>query len=204
MVPQVPEPRDPHLALSASRSAPCREIDLHLAPRSRVTIYTDASAAPDARTGAPVVKICYIVLSSALGVRRGGVATLPDSIIKSFNARATYIAIGEAFAILFAIVREEALLDHASVIFFMDNLCVLAALCKGSSTVEDFGCLVHVILLRLARLQTKAWFEYVDSKANIAEGGSRVGVDCPDAARLNIPLSNTVLPHFNSLADGRG
>ena len=183
-----------HLALL--RSAPCREIDLQLAPRTRVTIYTDASAAPDKVTGALLVKICHIVFCSALGVRHGGVATLPAAIIDSFGARATYIAIGEAFAILFAIVREEALLSDASVMFFMDNLCVLAALCKGSSMVEDFGCLVHVILLRLARLKAKAWFEYVDTKANLADGGSRVGVDCPDAARLCIPLSNTILPDW--------
>ena len=121
---------------------------------------------------------------------------MPESILHSFGARATYIAIGEAFAILFAIASEEEMLTGCSVMFFTDNMSVLAALCKGSSTIEDFGCLVHVIMLSLARIRATAWYEYVDTKANIADGGSRVGKTCPLAKKVGISLANHILPNW--------
>ena len=56
---------------------------------------------------------------------------------------------------------------------FIDNMGVLASLCKGSSVVADFGCVVHALLLADAKLNTRSWFEHVVSKANPADGGTR-------------------------------
>jgi hypothetical protein len=50
---------------------------------------------------------------------------------------------------------------------------VLACYTKGSSVVADISCIVHAMLLSSARLRLKSWFEHVDSKANLADGGTR-------------------------------
>ena len=76
----------------------------------------------------------------------------------------------------------------------MDNLPLLSALCKGSSSVVDFGCVVHAIHLHVASLGLLAWYEHVDSQANIADGGSRVGVEDPVARRMGIRLAEVQLP----------
>ena len=98
---------------------------------------------------------------------------MPDAIVHSFADRHTYIAHGEAFAPLLALYHESEALRGHSVSWFLDNLGVLSAFCTGSSTVADFGCLIHACLLRFAALQIAAWFEHVDSAANAADGGTR-------------------------------
>ena len=62
-----------------------------------------------------------------------------------------------------------------SVAFFTDNLQLLSALCNGSSSVVNFGMVVHAMLLQVAAYRLLAWCEHVDSAANIADGGSRRG-----------------------------
>ena len=91
----------------------------------------------------------------------------------------------------------ETLLNAVSGTFcFIENLALLSALRKGSGTVADFGCLVHSLHLQLAGLQCRAWYEHVDSNANVADGGSRVGPSCPEAKRLGIDLIKVPLPHW--------
>ena len=60
--------------------------------------------------------------------------------------------------------------------------------------MADSGCLVHALHLQLAGLQCRAWFEHVDSKANVADGGSRLRPSCPEARRLGITLVQSPLP----------
>ena len=75
-------------------------------------------------------------------------------------------------------------------------LAFISALRKGSSTVADFGCLVHSFHLQLAGLQCRAWYERVDSKANVAGGGSRIGPSCPEAKRLGVGFVPAPLPQW--------
>ena len=119
---------------------------------------------------------------------------LSDAVIEGFNDRAQYIALGEAFAPLLALWHERETLQNSSLMLFVDNIPMLSARCKGSSTVSDFGCVVHAVQLALASLSCRAWFEHVDSKANIADGGSRLGESCPEARRLGISLREVPLP----------
>ena len=51
-------------------------------------------------------------------------------------------------------------------------------------------------MLYLARIRATAWHEYVDTKANIADGGSRVGKTCPLAKKVGISLANYILPQW--------
>ena len=119
---------------------------------------------------------------------------MPDRILSSFEPRDTYIAQGEALAPLLAMCREPELFRQASAVIFIDNMGVLASLCKGSSTVADFGCVIHALLLAAARLRTRPWFEHVDSKANPADGGTRGSTE--SASSLGIKLKEVDMPDW--------
>ena len=73
------------------------------------------------------------------------------TILRSFAERHTYIAHGEAFAILFGMSWEQQSLRNCSVIWYTDNLGVLSALCSGYGSVSDFGGVIHAIHLSSAR-----------------------------------------------------
>ena len=131
-----------HLCLALV--APIRRVDVGTF-RQRVTVYTDASCplGPDGRTFE--VMLCYIVWSDC-GYTSGAVCRMADPIIRSFSSKATYMSHGEAFALLFCFLEEELILRGKSIMWFLDNLGVLSSLCKGSSTVADFGCIVYAVL----------------------------------------------------------
>ena len=77
---------------------------------------------------------------------------------------------------------------------FIDNMGVLASLCKGSSVVADFSCVVHALLLAAAKLNTRPWFEHVDSKANPADGGTRDSLTT--AHQLGVDLREVPIPEW--------
>ena len=59
------------------------------------------------------------------------------------------------------------------VMHWIDNSSACAALVKGYSSAVDSGRIVHALHATLAGLGAKAWFEYVRTKANVADEPSR-------------------------------
>ena len=169
---------------------PMRTVDI-IPWRRRVTVYTDASCAPRSEGKFPRVDLCYLLVSDC-GYRSSGIATLSDEILASFLEKHTYIAHGEALAILFAIIHEKDVLKQKSVVWYMNNFGVLSCLCKGSSAVADFGCIIHAILLCMAALKVRAWYDHVDSKANAADDGTRNSSEASD--KLGITLRERSCP----------
>ena len=104
--------------------------------------------------------------------RIGGFTTVPQAVRGSFADRETYIAQGEAMAPIFALWNEPWLHD-AVLLWFIDNLGVVSCLCKGASSVYDFGCVIHGLHMMVAVKSLAVWWEHVDSKANISDGGTR-------------------------------
>ena len=98
---------------------------------------------------------------------------MPDEFVKSMKIKKTCIAHGEAFATTFTVDHEKEILRSASVLWVIDNLGVSSAVCRSSSTEPDINCIVSATLLGLARLRTLAWFEWVESHANVSDGGTR-------------------------------
>jgi hypothetical protein len=134
-------------------------------------MYTDASCVVEPPKVIPTVRLCYLLFCGQNA--RGGIATLSEAFIHSMKEKRTYIAHGEAMAVLLALYHEKEWLLGSSVVWFIDNLGVLSCLCKGSSTVADISCIVHAILLSAASLKTTIWWEHVDSAANGSDGGTR-------------------------------
>jgi hypothetical protein len=165
--------------------------------RMRCTVYTDAACEPRDPPLLPKVTLCYMGVRDD-GQSFGAIATLPDHIVQSFHAKRTYIAHGEAFVVLFALYREAKLLRNTSVVWFMDNLGVLASLCKASSSMPDLSCIVHAIILSCVKLDSIVWWEYVNSSANTADGGTRDSSVVADA--LGIKLIPKDLPPWPACA----
>ena len=70
-------------------------------------------------------------------------------------------------------------------------MSVIYALANGTARVPDLGSLTFTTNLRLVALDVLAWFEYVPSWSNLADGGSRDGISDSLAASVNCPLSWT-------------
>ena len=129
--------------------------------------------------------------------RSGGVAVLSDHILESFDIKKTHIGHGEAFAVYFAFTHEIRNLARADVLWFIDNLGVLSALCKGSSKSLDLGCITYGSLLLTAAHDILLWWDHVESAANCADGGSR---QCDRIARrLGVVLKDRALPHWPAM-----
>ena len=67
-------------------------------------------------------------------------------------------------------------------------------LAQGSARQEDSSALTFALMLRVADLGTRVWWEHVQGVSNVADGGSRVGVDDPTAAALGIGLRQQAFP----------
>ena len=77
-------------------------------------------------------------------------------------------------------------------LWFIDNLGVVSSLCKGSSIVFDFGCVIHVLHMMAAARRLAVWWEHVDSKANISDGGTRH--DLTGVQKLGVSIGVKPLP----------
>ena len=183
-----------HLALIDLQ--PYRHVSLVPDQMPRRTIYTDASCEPRPPFVRPVVQVSWIVLDAACNVKLGGFTVVPDAVLRSFAERHTYIAQGEAFGPLLAVHFHSDILTCEHLIFFIDNLGTLSAMITGRARIADFGAVVHAFHLSVARLRSTSWFEHVESPANPADGGSRVGAACPIARQLGIQLHEHSFPHW--------
>jgi hypothetical protein len=119
---------------------------------------------------------------------------VPPAVFASFKERSTYIAQGEALALLLALWYEQELLSDCHILFFIDNMGCLSALTSGSSSVADFSPILHAFWLLAAKMRARPWFEHGDTHANPSDGGSRVGILCPLAAALSIQLTTVAFP----------
>ena len=168
--------------------APVRRVDLTLGARPRAVLYTDACCAPGG-DGLPCLKLCCIILRNDTGARFGFTFTVPSAMVMHFDAKDTYIGHGEALAPLLAFSLAREHLQGCSIVGLIDNIGVLGAFTKGASSVGHFDPIVHFVNLSVAFLECSVWRERVDSHANIADGGSRVGASDPVARAAGIQLS---------------
>ena len=76
----------------------------------------------------------------------------------------------------------------ASNISFIDNMGVIHSIVNGNARVSDLCAFTHALHRRLAKLKADFLWEYVASASNIADGGSRVGISCPEARAAGIHL----------------
>ena len=75
-------------------------------------------------------------------------------------------------------------------IFFIDNEGGCSSLIRGSTSAQDVSCFIHAVHALLTSVNCRAWFEWVDSESNPADGLSRLGLHDPWTARQGWQLAN--------------
>ena len=91
---------------------------------------------------------------------------------------------------------NEPWLRHAVLVWFIDNLGVVSALCKGPSVVYDLGCVIHVLRMMCATRKLATWWGHVDSRATVADMGMRN--DVAFYASVGIAMRPAPLPEWPS------
>ena len=90
-----------------------------------------------------------------------------------FGERDTYIGHAEELAAAAVYSTCPELLRDSYPIHFIDNQGALGILCRGSSSHAPMGLLAHQTAAAQLELNARVWYEYVASKANIADLPSR-------------------------------
>eukprot|EP00900_Chrysochromulina_parva_P014490 jgi/Chrpa1/23041/Chrysochromulina_OHIO_Genome00025716-RA len=97
--------------------------------------------------------------------------------------RKTYIAELETLAAVSTYNTYGSLIQGRKVLHFIDNTVALSALVHGYSGKPELAKMVNIFYLQMIGLRTSVFFDYVPSKANIADLPSR-----GDIARLRLEL----------------
>ena len=87
----------------------------------------------------------------------------------------------------------EQLRGH-TIVSFVDNMGVIHAVVNGASKAIDLAAFVQALHGRIVHLQVTVWWDYVASKSNIADGGSRDGATCEMSRKAGISLREVSLP----------
>ena len=176
--------------LSALRAllgaAPWRSVSLRWQPE-KVAIISDASWEPGPLL-APACLLCWIIIQPT-GAPWGFSIQPPQDLWPCCEPRETQITLAELVCPLLALLSKPELFRHRAVTSFVDNQASLAILVHGKSTAWDLSLLGAAANMLLAELRSTAWFEWVASASNIADGGSRIGPDDPTAAAVGIKLA---------------
>ena len=85
-------------------------------------------------------------------------------------------------------------LKGQSIISFVDNMGVIHAVVNGASRAIDLAAIVQALHSRIVHLQVTVWWDYVASKSNIADGGSRDGATCEMSRNAGISSKEVSLP----------
>ena len=155
---------------------PSRKFSL-LAPRlPPVLVYSDASwpSAFDEHSTA-VPRLGWVIAVPGEPIR-GWSMVLPDKAMATWTKRKTQIFAAEAIVPLIAAHLHGDLLRGRDVVWFVDNEAAVSSLIRGSARPEDVGKLAGAVHVTLINLGCRAWFEWIDSESNIADGLSREGV----------------------------
>ena len=148
-------------------------------PRPTV-VYSDASW-PERMTAEEAVakgeppRLGWVVFSP--GERPKGYSMeLGREFLTTLFPRQTQILAAEAVAVLTALVLAPDGLSGKELVWFIDNEAALSSLIRGGSKAEDVGHIAACTQLAMLDHSCAAWYEWVDSASNPADGLSRDGI----------------------------
>ena len=169
-----------------------REVMPNIGPRTTrilgptpmpTVVYSDASW-PDVREGRSAEEAAAAGEPHRLGwiIFRPGMKPLGFSMelgrefTEALFPRRTQILAAEAVAVLAAFVLTPELVAGRELVWFIDNEAALSSLIRGSSRADDVGHIAACTQVAMLQHSSSAWFEWVDSASNPADGLSRDGV----------------------------
>ena len=154
---------------------PALRIPIERDDRDPVVIYTDAMYnPPSARRSAPFSQIGVVYFHPDYPDPRHGTLTLPPWVYAYLSWEdKTLIMQAEMIAALSALMSAPSVLAGRKVIIFIDNTGALSSLLHGYSSKPDAARLCNLFHLFAAAIGCSIYFEWVPTKANIADLPSR-------------------------------
>ena len=164
--------------LSILHNASPRDVHILAQPTKPVLVYSDASF--EANT----LRLGWVIFA---GDQQpfGGSCLIPDEEIAKWKARRQQIFPGESLCGLIIPFFHIEQLAQCDVVWFVDNCAAVAALVKCSSTEADVHTIVQHSHWLLHRAGVRVWYEWIDSKSNLSDGLSRLGIQDPWTAKQN-------------------
>ena len=157
-----------------------RSVPLWTRPVQPTVIYSDA-AWPSDWDGSKEIKIPRIgwVIFTPGCRPKAFSMTVNRSITGHLLERRQQIMAMEAFAAIAAPTVSPELFQDKEIIWFVDNESAVSSLIRGASRPEDVNHVAAVSTVTFAKLNSKVWFEWIDTESNPADGLSRQGVSDP-------------------------
>jgi len=116
---------------------------------------------------------------------------ITTQVLETFALSKHYLGICELWAFYIFVVDHAQALAGRDLRMFIDNIGVIANLVKGSTGRHNLAVLLTIILVILASLDTRVWFEYVDTDSNPSDGLSRYGLADPLSQRMGwVPVQS--------------
>jgi hypothetical protein len=143
------------------------------APAGKETVFTDASwkPRPPLRYGYGCIGF-FVIRADGSFVYAS--AVVPQEVLGRLMTRKNLITPLETMALcgVYHSLPDETF-AYMDVNHFADNIAANGATCRGYSTHPDISMMVGYFHLKLARLSTRPWIEWVKSEAIIADLPSR-------------------------------
>ncbi len=147
-----------------------RDVDVSITPRQPVVIYSDASFEHGK------LRLGWILFHPSFSPT-GGTCQVPDEVLGSWKARDQQIFPGETFCGLLVPWLHPSLLRGQDCLWFIDNVGAVSALIRATSSQEDVHLVAQFASVLGHALQTRIWYEWIDSESNPSDGLSRDGLD---------------------------
>ena len=164
--------------LSILHNASPRDVHILAQPAKPVLVYSDASF--EANT----LRLGWVIFAGDQQPFEGS-CLIPDEEIAKWKARRQQIFPGESLCGLIIPFFHIERLAQCDVVWFVDNCAAVAALVKCSSTEADVHTIVQHSHWLLHRASVRVWYEWIDSKSNLSDGLSRLGIQDPWTAKQN-------------------
>ena len=140
-------------------------------------VYSDAEFTPG-----QVPRIGGIVFPPGADQTPIGLTSLiPEGQQATWRQRRHQIYLCELAAVPVVLAKYSHLFLHQDILFFLDNDASVASLVRAGSAEPDAEYVAQLVHCLLIRLHARAWFDWVDTKSNPADGLSRQGLQDPRA-----------------------
>ena len=155
--------------LAVVTTAEPRDLPLFEAGQKPVLIYSDASFENDE------LRLGWIIFPHQ-GRPFGGTCVVPPSIIATWQHRTQQIFPGESLCALLVPYLHGSQLSASDILWFVDNAAAVSALIRSTCSQEDVHGIAQYAQFLLCRHRCRTWFEWIDSRSNLADGLSRDGL----------------------------
>ena len=146
-----------------------RDVHVRACAPQPLLIYSDASFEGG------ILKLGWVIFD-AHQIPVGRACTVPNTVLSSWLPRRQQISPGETLCGLLIPTVHPSLLERRDVLWFVDNECAVSSLIKASSPQRDIHLIAQFSQAAYHALQTRVWFEWIDSSSNPSDGLSRDGL----------------------------